>query len=198
MTSSSAALKHRNLRASAPGAGSVATDADEDHTHSGRPQGVSRGLSPRVHNTVSYAGAALAFCATVITKRSSGGCAEVFASDAGPPASGPLTAREMAVVCWVLHFARRTAESAWLHRYSQPTVPCFDTVTEFLYYWCFAAWIAHSVVCSESRDGTASPSAFSSQQLAGAVLWAVAEAGNCYVHMQLARLRPSRAATTAE
>lgn len=153
----------------------------------GRPlESARRGLSPRVHNTVSYTGAAAVFCTAVLAQRSSGSC-NVF-----PPthhASWPLTAREIAIICWVLHFVRRAAESAWLHRYSQPTVPILDTATELLYYWVFAVCIAHSVVCTDSPRA-----ALSALQLSGVFLWFLAEVGNCHVHVQLARLRPPDAA----
>ena len=133
----------------------------------------------------------MAFCAAVFVQRSVGRCDIFPPDDVERLASGPLAAREIAVICWLLHFVRRAAESAWLHRYSQPSVPIFDTVTEFLYYWGFAVWIAHSVVCSEDAQRGSSASALSARQLAGGLGWILAEAGNCYVHVQLAQLRPS-------
>lgn len=93
---------------------------------------------------------------------------------------------ELAAVCWVLHFARRTAEAAYLHRFSQPAVPWDDTVTEYLYYFGFAYWIACWLVCADSASVE-----WSSVNDAGAVLWLVAEVGNCVCHVQLARLRPA-------
>jgi hypothetical protein len=157
------------------------------------PAAAPSGLSPRVHNAVSYAGAALAFSAAVAALRDSGRCAGVFPIDHQRASAPLLQPCELAVVCWMLHFVRRTAESVWLHRYSQPTVPIFDTVTEYLYYWGFAAWIAHAVVCTDTAAATATSggASWSAAQLAGGGLWLLAECGNCYVHVQLARLRPA-------
>ena len=61
-----------------------------------------------------------------------------------------------------------------------------DTVTEWLYYWGFGAWIAHSAICVEAS----APAGWTDAATAGVGLWVAAEAGNCWCHIHLAGLRP--------
>ena len=65
-------------------------------------------------------------------------------------------------------------------------MPVVDTVTEWLYYWGFGAWIAHSAICVEAS----APAGWTDAATAGVGLWVAAEAGNCWCHIHLAGLRP--------
>jgi very-long-chain enoyl-CoA reductase len=79
-------------------------------------------MKPAVHNSVSYAGAALFY---ILSKRS---------FDVSIP-----------TLMWITHFVRRTLESFLLFNYSQDNVSIADSVQEFAYYWIFAWWICKSV-----------------------------------------------------
>ena len=148
------------------------------------PEAAPFGLSPRVHNVVSYGGAVAVFLGAVLLQKEARRC-PAFADTREAELLWPC---ELAAVCWVLHFVRRTAEAAYLHRFSQPTVPWDDTATEYLYYWGFAYWIARSLVCADSATKE-----WSTINDVGAVVWLIAEVGNCACHVQLARLRPAGA-----
>ena len=60
-----------------------------------------------------------------------------------------------------------------------------DYLTEYVYYWGFAAWIAWSVAAPAHR---APPFA---EQMAGLFLFVLAEAGNARAHVMLRLLRPA-------
>jgi very-long-chain enoyl-CoA reductase len=85
---------------------------------------------------------------------------------------------------WCFHFARRTLESAFVHRYTKPAVPIGDVLTEYVYYWGFAAWNAVAVF-------SPSYSAPAPVQLGlGVLVFVLAELGNAKSHRMLRELRP--------
>ena len=112
-------------------------------------------LSPRLHNFVSYAGAAICFV--------------YFAKH-------PRVFGSVASTLWVLHFARRCLETVFLFKFSNKVVPLADSVTEFIYYWVFAAWISKTI---PNYGSGASASRF------GITVWAVAELLNFVCHVKL-------------
>jgi very-long-chain enoyl-CoA reductase len=131
---------------------------------------LSSGPGPRLHNVVSYSLALIMFLTVGLWRQG------------GAPTAGWL----LIAALWSVHFARRALESAWLHVYSQPRVPWTDAVTEYVYYWGFAAWISWTT----AGEGYALPdSTFLSL---GAAVFATGELGNAYCHRMLRALRPSR------
>jgi len=124
-------------------------------------------VRPRVHNVVSYTGALLVFWGVL------GGRAQTLA----------LTqTATWAAALWSLHFVRRTLESAFVHRYSKPRIGPADYLTEYAYYWGFAAWIAWSVTGAPLHATRA-------WQIPGLLLFLLAEAGNTQAHRVLRDLR---------
>jgi very-long-chain enoyl-CoA reductase len=119
---------------------------------------------------VSYIGAAVVFAAVF----------GVRWANAGVAAPAAL----LAAALWSFHFARRAGESAWVHRYGKAAVPMGDVVTEYLYYWGFAAWNAFSLTSSSFRQ----PASW--LVVAGLAVFIVAEAGNARAHRMLRDLRP--------
>lgn len=115
-------------------------------------------LSPKLHNTLSYAGAALVY---LIVRKS---------DNVSVPA-----------LMWLTHFARRTLESFLLFNYSESSVPIADSIQEFLYYWLFSWWICNSVEVNPSLVG-------STQVIIGEVVWFIAEYCNFSCHSTLASL----------
>jgi very-long-chain enoyl-CoA reductase len=90
----------------------------------------------------------------------------------------------LAAVLWSVHFWRRAAESAWVHRYGKAAVPVGDVVTEYVYYWGFAAWNAWSL----TSPSYVQPAPW--LVACGVVVFAMAEAGNARAHRMLRDLRP--------
>jgi very-long-chain enoyl-CoA reductase len=119
-------------------------------------------MRPRVHNIVSYTGALLVFWSVFGWRVHTLGVS--------------LTAG-LAAVLWSFHFARRTWESAFVHRYSKPSIGVSDYLTEYIYYW---AW---SVTPTAAR-----PPWFALQML-GLAWFVLAEAGNARAHLMLRALR---------
>jgi very-long-chain enoyl-CoA reductase len=127
-------------------------------------------MAPRTHNVVSYSVALAVFVAVFCVRARLG--------------LGPVPVAILAAVLWAFHFARRAAESAWVHRYTKPSVPLGDVVTEYVYYWGFAAWNAWSLTSVNYGE----PSVWLVGL--GAALFVVAEAGNARAHRMLRDLRP--------
>lgn len=113
-----------------------------------------KGLSPRAHNFVSYAGAVLAYA--------------IFARRVD----------DLPSVLWNAHFVRRALESLILFRFSAPYVSIADSVTEFAYYWIFAALIAQ-YAANKGPVGEAFT-------FLGVLLWVFGESCNFCCHRTLA------------
>lgn len=128
-------------------------------------------MAPRAHNVLSYAMALAVFAA-------------VFGWRVAASVSALPTAAWLALGLWSLHFTKRTAESLWVHRYGKAAVPVGDVVTEYVYYWGFAAWNAWSVTSS----AYAAPATW--LVVAGTLVFIVAELGNARAHRMLRDLRP--------
>jgi len=121
-----------------------------------------------VHNVLSYSVTLLVFWG-VLWARTRGQALSSTAS--------------FAAALWTLHFVRRTLESAFVHRYSKSRIGKADSLSEYAYYWGFAAWIAWSVTRAELR-----PPALGLRAL-GLLLFAAAELGNAKAHLTLRELR---------
>lgn len=125
-------------------------------------------MRPRTHNIVSYSVTLLVFWITLCFR------ARVE----------PLSATaELGATLWTAHFVRRTLESAFVHRYSKPQVEASDYLSEYVYYWGFAAWIAWSLT---SHGAFVPPLAL---QAAGLALFVLAEVSNARAHVTLRELR---------
>jgi very-long-chain enoyl-CoA reductase len=126
-------------------------------------------MRPRVHNVLSYTVTLLVFWAVLVFRTR-----EVSLS------SQAL----LAAALWSAHFIRRTLESALVHRYSKPRIGPGDYLTEYVYYWGFAAWIAWSVTAPTQRAPALA------LQALGLAIFVAAEAGNAQAHRMLRDLRP--------
>ena len=129
-------------------------------------------MPPRAHNLISYALALLVF----------GGVFGVRTLSASAPVA-PVAL--LAALLWCAHFARRASESAWVHRYGKASVPTSDVVTEYIYYWGFAAWNAVSLT-SPSYAGPATWLV-----MLGSAVFVLSELGNARAHRMLRDLRPA-------
>jgi very-long-chain enoyl-CoA reductase len=125
-------------------------------------------MPPRVHNVVSYSGALLVFWGVLCWRASTLG----LSFTAG-----------LALALWSLHFVRRTLESAFVHRYSKPSIGAGDYLTEYVYYWGFGTWIAWAVTAAGK------PAPLFSLQIVGMALFVLAELGNARAHRMLRDLR---------
>jgi very-long-chain enoyl-CoA reductase len=117
-------------------------------------------LTPRQHNVLSYVGALI--CMPVVA----------FATD---HAAG----RELVLVLWGLHFARRAVEALVVHRYSKTAFPWTDAVIEYVYYWAFASWIGASLPAL----------GLTPLHGIGVCLFCIGELGNARAHWILRQLR---------
>jgi very-long-chain enoyl-CoA reductase len=125
-------------------------------------------MRPRVHNVLSYSLTLLVFWAVLLWRA---------------PSAGLNANAELGAALWSAHFLRRTLESAFVHRYSKPSIGPGDYLTEYIYYWGFAAWIAWSLAAPSHRAQSMP------LQLAGMLVFALAEAGNARAHWMLRGLR---------
>jgi very-long-chain enoyl-CoA reductase len=125
-------------------------------------------MRPRTHNVLSYSVTLLVFWAVLIWRAQG--------------TSWTLNAI-LAAALWTEHFVRRTFESAFVHRYGKPRIGPGDYLTEYLYYWGFAAWIAWSVSAASQRVPALG------LQAAGLVVFSLAELGNARAHTALRNLR---------
>ncbi len=125
-------------------------------------------MRPRVHNVLSYSVTLVTFWG-VLLLRAHGHALSSTAS--------------FGAALWTAHFARRTLESAFVHRYSKPNIGKADYLTEYAYYWGFAAWIAWSL----TRADLHAPAP--GLQALGWVLFVAAELGNARAHVMLRDLR---------
>jgi len=130
------------------------------------------GIPMRLHNILSYTATLVIFPVVAVFSHS-GSFERLFGQ--------PILA--LATLLWMLHFARRTAESAWLHRYSKPPAPYLGVLLEYLYYWGQGSLIAYTLSAPDYSEPT-------TPQLAlGLLLFALAESGNAWSHFKLHRLR---------
>ncbi len=140
--------------------------------HQPTPLHGKHGVPMRLHNILSYAVTLVLFPLV-----------GVFSHPGSfkHPFGKPILA--LATLLWMLHFARRTAESAWIHRYSKPPAPYLGVLLEYLYYWGQGSLIAYKLSAPDYL-GT------SVLQLAlGILLFTFAEAGNAWSHFKLHSLR---------
>jgi very-long-chain enoyl-CoA reductase len=132
-------------------------------------------MKPRAHNLISYSLALVVFVIVAFARLSA--------------RAASLTALEPAALLggsmWCVHFARRAAESAWVHRYGKASVGAGDVVTEYLYYWGFAAWNAFALSSSSYRGPASWLLAL------GGGVFVLAELGNARAHRMLRDLRPA-------
>jgi len=133
-------------------------------------------MPPRAHNLISYSLALLVFVAVFGVR--------ALASTAPLAPVAPLAA-----LLWCAHFARRASESAWVHRYGKASVPTSDVVTEYVYYWGFAAWNAVSL----TSPSYAGPAPW--LMVLGGAVFVLAELGNARAHRILRDLRVEGATT---
>jgi len=135
-------------------------------------------VTPRAHNLTSYGLSLVVFAAVALWRI------------AGKTTAPPLAALAGAAM-WCLHFARRSAEAAWVHHYGKPSVPVGDLVTEYAYYWGFAAWNAAALFAPSYR-GPSGPFV-----AVGSLVFVLAALCNARAHLILRALRtPGSSART--
>ena len=135
-------------------------------------------MAPRKHNLISYSVALLVFVSVIVVRFRNTGDGMSSLPSLSMPA-------KLGVVMWCYHFARRTAEAAWVHRYGKARVPLGDVLIEYLYYWGFAALIAGSLTPDVHAAWV------SWLGVLGVAVFVVAERGNARAHRMLRELRPA-------
>ncbi len=92
---------------------------------------------------------------------------------------------QLGVYCWMAHFIKRELETAFVHKFSRPTMPLKNLFINCTYYWSFGAVIGWPL-CSP----TFSPPN-KNQVYAGLALFVLSELGNFAIHLKLASMRPA-------
>jgi very-long-chain enoyl-CoA reductase len=91
--------------------------------------------------------------------------------------------QHVACLCWIVHYAKREFETAFVHTFSKGTMPFFNVFKNSFYYWGFAAFVAYFV----NHPLYTAPSL--SQTYLGLGLFAAGELGNFICHYMLAHNR---------
>ena len=89
----------------------------------------------------------------------------------------------LAIALWLAHFVKRELETAFVHKFSNPSMPLFNIFKNCTYYWGFAAFVAYPLV------HTAYQAPGKVQVAVGGALWAASQLTNLAVHLQLASMR---------
>jgi len=95
------------------------------------------------------------------------------------------TAQLIALVCFAAHFIKRELETAFVHRFSNGTMPFFNLIkNSFIYYWPMSAFVSyfinHPLYTPPPMD----------RVYMGLSMFIVAELCNLICHIQLRNLRP--------
>ena len=147
---------------------------------------IFKDLGPQIgYRTVFYAeyGGPIAFVGLIALFR-----AELFTmmgfSDVGGFETMDWVAK-LAVYCWLAHFIKRELETAFVHKFSRPTMPLKNLFINCTYYWTFGAVIGWPL-CSPNFTAPEE-----NQVYAGLALFVLSELGNFYIHLKLASMRPA-------
>ena len=92
---------------------------------------------------------------------------------------------QWAVWCWIGHFMKRELETAFVHKFSLPTMPLGNLWKNCGYYWTFGAIIGWPL-CSPNFVAPADNLVYG-----GLALFVVSELCNFTIHVNLANMRPA-------
>ncbi|XP_003385897.1 PREDICTED: very-long-chain enoyl-CoA reductase-like [Amphimedon queenslandica] len=92
----------------------------------------------------------------------------------------------VAAGCWTFHYAKRIAETLFVHRFSHSTMPIRNLFKNCGYYWSFAAFVSYFV----NHPLYTPPYYGMSQIFGGLVLFVICQIGNFSSHFALRNLRP--------
>lgn len=101
----------------------------------------------------------------------------------GIPPKHPV--QQLALAYWTLHYAKRLAETFFVHKFSHGTMPLTNLFKNCAYYWGFAAYVSYFV---NHPAYTPPPTAWAAGLLTAALL---CQAANARAHIILAGLRPA-------
>lgn len=90
------------------------------------------------------------------------------------------------IYCWMAHFLKREFETAFVHKFSRPTMPLSNLFKNCTYYWLFGAFIGHPLCSPKFALEAANPLV-----QAGLAIFVVSELGNLYCHIKLGSMRPA-------
>lgn len=103
----------------------------------------------------------------------------------GEGASEPMPApTATAVALFAGHFVKRLAETAWLHRFSRPTMPLSNLWRNAGYYFAAGLGVGYSV-CAPGSEASMADGA---EMLFAILAFLLCEFGNFAVHVSLAQL----------
>ena len=100
----------------------------------------------------------------------------------------PSTVQLLSLALTMIHFAKREAETLFVHRFSADTMPFFNVFKNSAHYWLLSGLNIAFWTYSPSSP-TQNRSATSPVVLFGLLLFAYGEVGNLYAHLVLRNLR---------
>ncbi|XP_057308467.1 probable very-long-chain enoyl-CoA reductase art-1 [Hydractinia symbiolongicarpus] len=108
----------------------------------------------------------------------------IYGSGASAKAIHPYV--HIACACYVFHYGKRLAETHFIHRFSNGTMPIMNLFKNSIYYWGFTCFIAYFI-----NHPLYTPASFGDLQvyasLAGFIF---CQLGNYSIHVALRNLRP--------
>jgi len=94
---------------------------------------------------------------------------------------------DIACGCWLFHYGKRLLETAFIHRFSNATMPLGNLFKNCTYYWGFTSLVAYFV-----NHPLYTPASFGNLQVYPALIaFALCEYGNFACHLLFRNLRPA-------
>lgn len=109
------------------------------------------------------------------------------AGELGEPTFWPVSRDNvvwLAALLWTLHYVKRVAESLFLHKFTNDTMPLPNIFRNSAHYWLAGVLVSYFV----NHPLYTAPALLNIQ--IGCVLWVIGQLGNLQAHVKIAFIRP--------